>query len=155
MPRRDMAVAGAMLVFALLALYESWRMPIFDGQVLAAPGLFPAVAAGGIALLSLAVLVNRLPQAMGWRPTTPEAPAEDPGNAKQALLCAAVVGVALLLMRPFGFVAAGVVATIGLMLAGLARRPRPGEALLIAVAGLGLPFAVHWLFTQVFLTPLP
>jgi hypothetical protein len=155
MPRRDIAVAGVMLLLAIAVFLESWRMPVFGGQPLAAPGLFPAVTAVGIGILALVVLAARVPQALGWRPVPPEAPGEEMGSFAKVVLCAATVGVAVALMRPLGFVAAGVVATVGLMLAGLGRRPRLAEAGLIAASGIGLPFAMHWLFTQVFLTPLP
>jgi hypothetical protein len=155
MPGRDIVVAAAMLVFAAAALLEAWRMPVFGGQPLTAPGLFPAITAASIGLLALLVLLDRVPQALGWRPVRPEPESEPIGAPAKVLICAAIVGVAILLMRPFGFVVAGMVATAGLMLAGLGRRPRAAEALLIAGCGVVLPAATHWLFTRVFLTPLP
>jgi hypothetical protein len=155
MPGRDVAVAGVMLAFAIAALYESWRMPVFGGQYLSAPGLFPALTAGAIGLLALIVLVVRVPQWLGWRATPAEPPGEPLGSVAQVLLCAAIVGASILLMRPLGFIAAGILCTVGLMLAGLGRRPGRGEAALIAVFGLALPILTHLLFTRVFLTPLP
>lgn len=156
MARRDVAVAGAMLLLALAVLWESWKMPVFGGQPLSAPGLFPAITAGAIAALALAVLLARAPQALGWRAAPPEAPPGEPlGSVPKVLLCALVTLAALLVMKPLGFVAAGAVATVGLMLAGLGRRPRGWEAALVAAFGVLLPLGTHWLFTQVFLTPLP
>ncbi len=155
MPGRDVAVAGVMLAFAIAAFYESWRMPVFAGQYLSAPGLFPALTAGAIGLLSLIVLMVRVPQWLGWIAPPEEAPEEPLGSVTLVIICAAIVGVSILLMRPLGFIAAGVFCTIGLMLAGLGRRPTGGQALLIAGFGLALPFLIHLLFTRVFLTPLP
>ncbi len=155
MPGRDVAVAGVMLAFAIAAFSESWRMPVFAGQYLSAPGLFPAITAGAIGLLAVIVLVVRVPQWLGWRATPAEAPEEPLGSVPQVLLCAAIVGAGILLMRPIGFVGAGIFCTVGLMLAGLGRRPTRGEALLIITFGLALPVLTHLLFTRVFLTPLP
>lgn len=155
MPGRDVAVASVMLAFAIAALYESWRMPVFAGQYLSAPGLFPALTAGAIGVLSLIVLVVRVPQWLGWRGTPAEAPEEPLGSVAQVVLCAVIVGASILMMRPLGFIAAGIFCTIGLMLAGLGRRPTRSEAMLIALFGLALPVLTHLLFTRVFLTPLP
>jgi hypothetical protein len=154
-PARDIAVAAVMLAFAAAVFRESWNMPIFGGQALTAPGLFPMITAAAIGLLALAVLVQRVPQALGWRAVPPEPPGEELGSVPKVLLCAVITGVAIALMRPAGFIAAGIFATAGLMLAGLGRRPRAGEAALIAGFALILPVAIHRLFTQVFLTPLP
>lgn len=152
---RDIAVAAVMLVFAAVVFRESWNMPVFGGQALTAPGLFPMITAAAIGLLALAVLADRVPQALGWRPIPPAPPEEGLGSIPKVVLCLVVTGTAIAMMRPAGFVAAGMVATAGLMLVGLGRRPRPAEALLIAGVSLALPFGTHWLFTQVFLTPLP
>jgi hypothetical protein len=154
-PGRDITVAAVMLAFAAAVFRESWNMPVFGGQPLTAPGLFPMITAAAIGLLALAVLVQRVPQALGWRPVPPEPPEEELGSVAKVLLCAAITALAIALMRPAGFIAAGMVATAGLMLAGLGRRPRAGEAALIAGFAILLPVATHWLFTQVFLTPLP
>jgi len=154
-PARDIAVAAAMLVFAAAAFRESWNMPVFSGNALTAPGLFPMITAVAIGGLALAVLVRRVPQALGWLPTPQEPPEEELGSVTKVVVCAAVTAVAIALLRPVGFVAAGVVATAGLMLAGLGRRPRAKEAALILGLSLSLPFAAYWLFSRVFLTPLP
>lgn len=144
-----------MLAFAAVVFQQSWTMPVFGGQPLTAPGLFPMITAAAIGLLALIVLVLRVPQALGWRPVPP-APAEEAlGSIPKVLLCVLVTGIAVALMRPAGFLVAGTIATAGLMLVGLGRRPRAGEALLILGLALLLPFAIHRLFTQVFLTPLP
>jgi hypothetical protein len=155
LPGRDIAVAAVMLGFAAAVFFEAQRMPVIGGQPLTAPGLFPAITAVAIGLLALIVLALRLPQALGLRPVPEEPPAEPLGSVAKVALCAGVVGLAILLMRPLGFVATGIVATAGLMLAGLGRRPTAAEAALIAAFGLLLPLAAHWLFTQVFLVPLP
>lgn len=155
MPGRDIAVAAVMLAFAAAVFRESWNMPVFGGQALTAPGLFPMITAAAIGLLALLVLVQRVPQALGWRPVPPEPPEEELGSVPKVLICAAITALAIALMRPAGFIAAGMVATAGLMLTGLGRRPRTGEAALIAGFAILLPVATHWLFTQVFLTPLP
>jgi len=155
MPGRDVAVAGVMLVFALAVAYESWRMPIFAGQHLSAPGLFPLMTAVAIGLLALFVLVTRVPQWLGWRQTPAEPPGEALGSIAKVVLCALLVGITILLMRPLGFVLAGIFGTVALMLVGLGRQPKRNEALLIAGFGLALPYLTHLLFTQVFLTPLP
>lgn len=155
MPGRDIAVAGVMLVFALAVFFESWRMPVFAAQPLSAPGLFPALTAIAIGMLALWVLFARVPQALGWRPTPPEPESDELGSVPKVVLCTLVTVAAVALLRPAGFIVTGIVATIGLMLVGLGRRPRGAEAALILGTGLALPFAAHWLFTQVFLTPLP
>ncbi len=155
MPGRDIAVAAVMLAFAAAVGWQSWNMPVFGGQVLSAPGLFPMLTAGAIGLLALGVFVVRVPQALGWRPVPPEPEAEELGSVTKVALCTIVTVVAVALMRPAGFIVAGVVATIGLMLVGLGQRPTRMQGLLILAAGLALPVATHWLFTQVFLTPLP
>jgi hypothetical protein len=155
MPGRDIWVAAVMLVFAAWVAWQSWHMPVFAGQMLSAPGLFPMLTAGAIALLALAVFVERVPQALGWRPTPPEPETEELGSVTKVALCTVVTIIAVALMRPAGFIAAGIVATIGLMVVGLGRRPTRAQAVLILGAGLALPVATHWLFTQVFLTPLP
>ena len=155
MPGRDIAVAAVMLAFAAAVFRESWNMPVFGGQALTAPGLFPMITAAAIGLLALAVLVQRVPQALGWRPVPPEPPEEELGSVPKVILCAVITGVAVALMKPLGFIACGIVATAGLMLAGLGRRPDTREAALIAGCAILLPIATHWLFTQVFLTPLP
>lgn len=152
---RDIAVAAVMLAFAAAVFRESWNMPVFGGQALTAPGLFPMITAAAIGLLALAVLVQRVPQALGWRPLPPEPPGEELGSVAKVVLCAVITGVAIALMKPLGIIACGIFATAGLMLAGLGRRPGAGEAALIAGCAILLPFATHWLFTQVFLTPLP
>lgn len=155
MPRRDIAVAVMMLAFAALAFHQSWHMPVFGGQPLTAPGLFPMMTAGAIGALALIVLIQRVPQALGWRPVPPEAPEEELGSVSKVLLCAVITATAVALMRPAGFIVAGMVATAGLMLVGLGRRPGAGEAALVAGMAVALPLGTHWLFTQVFLTPLP
>lgn len=155
MPGRDIAVAAVMLAFAALAFQQSWNMPIIGGQALTAPGLFPMITSAAIGALALAVLVARVPQALGWRPVPPEAPEEELGSLAKVLLSTLVTGLAVALMRPAGFIVAGMVATAGLMLIGLGRRPSAAQAALILGLALALPFATHWLFTQVFLTPLP
>jgi hypothetical protein len=155
MPGRDIAVAVVMLAFATAVFLQSWNMPVFGGQALTAPGLFPMITAAAIGLLALAVLLQRVPQALGWRAVPPEPPEEELGSVPKVLLCAVITGVAIALMKPLGFIACGIFATAGLMLAGLGRRPGAGEAALIAGCAILLPFATHWLFTQVFLTPLP
>jgi hypothetical protein len=155
MPGRDIAVAVVMLAFAAAVFRQSWNMPVFGGQALTAPGLFPMITAVAIGLLALAVLVQRVPQALGWRPVPIEPPEEELGSVPKVILCAVITGVAIALMKPAGFIAAGIVATAGLMLAGLGRRPSAGEAALVAGFAVVLPFVTHWVFTQVFLTPLP
>ena len=155
MPGRDIAVAVVMLAFAAAVFRESWNMPVFGGQPLTAPGLFPMITAAAIGLLALIVLAQRLPQALGWQPVPPAPPEEELGSVPKVILCALITGLAIALMRPLGFIAAGIVATAGLMLAGLGRRPSAGQAAFIADAAVLLPIATHWLFTQVFLTPLP
>lgn len=155
MPARDIAVAAVMLAFAAAVFREAWNMPIFRDQALTAPGLFPMITAVAIGGLALIVLLQRVPQALGWRATPPALPEEELGSIPKVILCAAVTGLAIALMRPAGFIAAGVVATAGLMLVGLGRRPSAGEAALIAGFAAILPIAAHRLFTQVFLTPLP
>jgi hypothetical protein len=154
-PGRDIAVAAVMLAFAAAVFRESWNMPIFGGQALTAPGLFPMITAAAIGLLALVVLAERVPQALGWRPVPPAPPEEELGSVPKVILCMVIAGVAIALMKPAGFIAAGIFASAGLMLAGLGRRPGTGEAALIAGFSLVLPFAIHQLFTQVFLTPLP
>jgi hypothetical protein len=155
MPARDIAVAVVMLAFAAAVFRESWNMPVFGGQPLTAPGLFPMMTAAAIGLLALAVLVQRVPQALGWRAIPPAPPEEELGSVPKVVLCAVITGVAVALLKPMGFIAAAIFATAGLMLAGLGRRPAAGEAALIAGCAILLPFATHRLFTQVFLTPLP
>lgn len=155
MPGRDIAVAVVMLAFAAAVFREAWYMPVFGGQPLKAPGLFPMITAAAIAGLAILVLIRRVPQALGWRPVPPAPPEEELGSVPKVILCAAITAGAIALMRPAGFIAAGIFATAGLMLAGLGRRPRAGEAALIAAFALVLPFAIHRLFTRVFLTPLP
>lgn len=155
MPGRDIAVAVVMLAFSAAAFLVSWNMPVFGGQALTAPGLFPMITSGAMAALALAVLVHRMPQALGWRPVPPAEPEEELGSLPKVLLCAVVTGLGVALLRPAGFVAAGTLVTAGLMLVGLGRRPDGREGLVIVACSLGLPLAAHWLFTQVFLTPLP
>jgi len=144
-----------MLAFAALAFHQSWHMPVFSGQALTAPGLFPMITSAAIGGLALIVLAQRVPQALGWWPVPPATPEEELGSLPKVLLCAAITGVAVALMRPAGFIVAGMVATAGLMLVGLGRRPTAAEAALILGMAVALPLGTHWLFTQVFLTPLP
>ncbi len=155
MPWRDIAVATVMLVIAVAAFRESWNMPIFGGQSLTAPGLFPMITAAAIGLLALTVLIRRIPEALGWRPIRPEAPEEEIGSVSKVILCTLITAGAVALMRPMGFIVAGIFATAGLMLAGLGRRPSLPQSALILGAALVLPVVMHWVFTQIFLTPLP
>lgn len=155
MPWRDIAVATVMLVIAVAAFRESWNMPIFGGQNLTAPGLFPMITAAVIGLLALTVLIRRIPEVLGWRPMRPEAPEEEIGAVSKVVICTLITAGAVALMRPAGFIVAGMFATAGLMLAGLGRRPKPPEGALILGTALILPFVMHWVFTQIFLTPLP
>ena len=155
MPWRDIAVATVMLVIALAAFRESWKMPIFGGQNLTAPGLFPMITAAAIGLLALTVLIRRIPEALGWRPIRLEEPAEKIGSVSKVIICTLITAGAVALMRPAGFIVAGMFATAGLMLAGLGRRPNLREGALVLGTALILPFVMHWVFTQIFLTPLP
>jgi len=155
MPGRDIAVAVVVLGFSALVFHEAWNMPIFSGQALTAPGLFPMITAVAMGALALGVLVTRMPQVLGWVSSPPPAAEEPLGSVGKVMLCLAVVGLAIFVMRPAGFIAAGVVATAGLMLVGLGRRPSWREGALIVALSAGLPVGTHWLFTQVFLTPLP
>lgn len=155
MPWRDIAVATVMLVIAVAAFRESWNMPIFGGQNLTAPGLFPMITAAAIGLLALTVLIRRIPEVLGWRPIRPEAPEEEIGSVAKVVICTLITAGAVALMRPAGFIVAGMFATAGLMLAGLGRRPKLPEGALILGTALILPFVMHWVFTQIFLTPLP
>ncbi|MFN7673018.1 MAG: tripartite tricarboxylate transporter TctB family protein [bacterium] len=155
MPWRDIAVATVMLVIAVVAFRESWNMPIFGGQNLTAPGLFPMITAAAIGLLALTVLIRRIPEVLGWRPMRPEAPEEEIGSVTKVIICTLITAGAVALMRPAGFIVAGMFATAGLMLTGLGRRPNLPEGAMILGTALILPFVMHWVFTQIFLTPLP
>ena len=155
MPWRDIAVATVMLVIAVAAFRESWNMPIFGGQRLTAPGLFPMITAAAIGLLALTVLIRRIPEVLGWRPMRPEAPEEEIGSVTKVIICTLITAGAVALMRPAGFIVAGMFATAGLMLTGLSRRPNLPEGAVILGTALILPFVMHWVFTQIFLTPLP
>ncbi|MCE2922193.1 MAG: tripartite tricarboxylate transporter TctB family protein [Roseomonas sp.] len=155
MPWRDIAVATVMLVIAVVAFRESWNMPIFGGQRLTAPGLFPMITAAAIGLLALTVLIRRIPEVLGWRPMRPEAPEEEIGSVTKVIICTLITAGAVALMRPAGFIVAGMFATAGLMLTGLGRRPNLPEGAVILGTALILPFVMHWVFTQIFLTPLP
>ena len=155
MPWRDIAVATVMLVIAVAAFRESWNMPIFGGQNLTAPGLFPMITAAAIGLLALTVLIRRIPEVLGWRPMRPEAPEEEIGSVTKVIICTLITAGAVALMRPAGFLVAGMCATAGLMLTGLGRRPNLPEGAVILGTALILPFVMHWVFTQIFLTPLP
>ncbi len=154
---KDIAFAAVMLLLGAAALVESVRMPLFaGGQVLSAPGLFPGMVAAVICVLSLVVLVRRLGQLRpGRRLSAEEDPDEDPGNLRIVGGAIVVVGGAILAMPMLGFIAAGMIATTGLMLVGLNRRPRVPEVLVIATVGLTLPWVVYLFFTRLFMTPLP
>lgn len=130
MPWRDIAVATVMLVIAVAAFRESWNMPIFGGQRLTAPGLFPMITAAAIGLLALTVLFRRIPEVLGWRSVRPEAPEEEIGSVAKVVICTLITAGAVALMRPAGFIVAGMFATAGLMLAGLGRRPSLSEGTL-------------------------
>lgn len=138
----DDRVVGAALIAAGAAIgIEARSFPRLAGMDYG-PGLFPTIAAVGMAACGAAILLG------ARRPARIEPEAREPLRWPAAALLALVAGFALLL-EPLGFHLAAAGATLA---AALLFGARPVPAVLLALL---LPLALHAVFSEVLRVPLP
>lgn len=139
---RDDWITGAALVAAGIAIgIEARGFPRLAGMDYG-PGLFPTIAAVGMAACGAAILLG------ARRPARAAPEPREPLRWPAAALLALVAGFALLL-EPLGFHLSAAGATLA---AALLFGARPAAAILLALL---LPLALHAVFSSVLRVPLP
>lgn len=159
-------IAGLIIVvFGLIALEESLRMPVFD-HVYRAPGFFPAFLSVCLIVMGTALGYTgwarakrrpgpagpREPREAGIRKDGSEAPGERQSSPSRrlALACALIMGYVFVALGNLPYTVATGAFLVVSMLAFRAGHPAKLVAISAAVA-----ICVSWAFSRVFMIPLP
>lgn len=147
-------MAGLVIfIVALAILVESIRMPVFEKGlrgVLGAPGLTPALLAGGLVLMSLILMIRSRHFAVNLALVAPPRP-----ETWRVIAMFGLASVYAYFMPIIGFTIA-TFATLCVFQIVFARRLSVRYVLLVAVLlSAGIAVALKLLFSRFFFVPLP